>query len=87
MKTKKIVRWTFTWRGGESHASGADGTVMIPLVLYPRITPEKLVEWMKERLLLPSSIIKGGRLELNPIKSGVRGMVYTYQAKIWTEAA
>lgn len=36
----------------------ADGTVVIPPVLYPRITPEKLVEWMMERLLLSSSVMR-----------------------------
>ena len=55
---KPVVKWTVTWIGGESHVFVADGTVVIPPVLYPRITPEKLVEWMMERLLLSSSVMK-----------------------------
>lgn len=55
---KPVVKWTVTWIGGESHVFVSDGTVVIPPVLYPRITPEKLVDWMMERLLLSSSVMK-----------------------------
>lgn len=43
---KPTLLWIVTWRGDESHASGAGDYLTIPPDLLPALTADSLTDWM-----------------------------------------
>lgn len=47
---KPTLFWAVSWRGGFSHADGADGHAVIPSEMLPSLTAESLTDWMLHTL-------------------------------------